>query len=568
MKAKKQFVFTNPNAEYVVRLSRFPWWWLLLLLLPLVLLIHLPAKVNITVTENNTHKPIEQAKVTFSYFQHYTLSFKPLNFFVQTTKVLESTTNSLGKTFFFFTYPLYQRIFYRKQPATINVYANCFSPKDTINKIFKFIKAWNVNILVNGRTQKYVFTVVDSHTGKPIPNALIKYQNSINDNKKTDLNGQITLELSECFDNNVVFTVEKYGYESLQYNKKIENINLQENRRLPLVEKLGAINFYVKDLDTKKPIPNAEATIFIEESQQNEITSVDGQGIGHYDSLGVSKNFYIKFTHPAYYDTVTQKFEVSQFIKLSEQQRTFYMRPKPGSITFYNIDADTKDPLEGVLNEVYVNGFFKGNYYSNSFGEFSVPNIHKTDRITIHSSKNGYNPNNTKINNTLAQNINTKDEATIPLNKDWTPQNIQPPSPNCGVHFSGTLLNDFYVEGHISVIFKVDKYGEYVGQGEYPLAKVAFPNAHRTTFDAIAVDKGTRLIIYSKPNFQGDIILDITGPALINNVIWKDDNLMSNFTYKTLAQPYESLFPHSCRQWSKSNMHSWSEGSIKIICNQ
>ena len=142
------------------------------------------------------------------------------------------------------------------------------------------------------------------------------------------------------------------------------------------------------------------------------------------------------------------------------------------------------------------------------------------------------------------------------------------PTQNCGVHFSGLILSDVPSEDGIAVIFGNDPMGEYVGSGFYPDNSKAFPNAVQYTFDAIAVDKGTRLIIYREPNFKGDVLLDIVGPALITNVMWKDDLRYNQVANKVFSSDLQALFPPSKRQWSSENMHDWSYGSCKIICQQ
>jgi len=144
----------------------------------------------------------------------------------------------------------------------------------------------------------------------------------------------------------------------------------------------------------------------------------------------------------------------------------------------------------------------------------------------------------------------------------------KPPSKNCRVHFAGTLISDQYVEGHISKIYEADGYSEYVGGGFYPNCKRAFPKADKYSFDGIAVDKGTRLIIYSKPNFKGQILVDIVGPAIMNNEMFRNDATLGDFVHKRFIEPLESNYPKSCRKWSGSNMRSWSNGSCKIICSE
>ena len=144
----------------------------------------------------------------------------------------------------------------------------------------------------------------------------------------------------------------------------------------------------------------------------------------------------------------------------------------------------------------------------------------------------------------------------------------KPPSENCRVHFSGLFMGDTYKPQYISEIYKIDDYSEYVGSGFYPDNTMAFPKSVRYTFDGIAIDKGTRLIIFSKKNFQGEILLDISGPAIVNNVKHIDNsavNFCNTINFKTSLQ---NNYPQSVRKWSKSNMWDWSYGSCKIICSE
>jgi hypothetical protein len=123
-----------------------------------------------------------------------------------------------------------------------------------------------------------------------------------------------------------------------------------------------------------------------------------------------------------------------------------------------------------------------------------------------------------------------------------------------------------YGEVGISKIYQEDNCSEYVGEGSYTSNERAFPKSVAKTFDGIAIDKGTRLIIYSKKNFQGRILLDITGPAIINNVLWKYDERYSHCNTDRYPGSLEQNYPRSVRYWSDSDMHPWSYGSCKIMC--
>jgi hypothetical protein len=140
------------------------------------------------------------------------------------------------------------------------------------------------------------------------------------------------------------------------------------------------------------------------------------------------------------------------------------------------------------------------------------------------------------------------------------------PTENCAVHFTGLMMGGSPVSNNISKVYVEDNSSEYVGSGFYPNNLVAFPKAVNTTFDGIAIAGGAHLIIYSKPNFQGSVLLNVVGPKIINNVKWKDDPRYDHCMTDVFPGDLESKFPRRVRVWSNSDMHSWSFGSCKIYC--
>lgn len=156
----------------------------------------------------------------------------------------------------------------------------------------------------------------------------------------------------------------------------------------------------------------------------------------------------------------------------------------------------------------------------------------------------------------------------VPIDTIHDGDDVPKPTENCGVHFSGWYLSDKdrYPWRDCSQIFEDDEFGDYVGQGYYPDNTKILPKSMENSFDAVAVSKGTHLIIYSKPNFEGREVLNVKGPMLIENVYAKGryDKLMT-YAFKDELQ---ELFPPERRQWSSENMHDWANGSCKIICEQ
>ena len=78
-----------------------------------------------------------------------------------------------------------------------------------------------------------------------------------------------------------------------------------------------------------------------------------------------------------------------------------------------------------------------------------------------------------------------------------------------------------------------------------------------------------RIRDYNK-HFRHIVPFDAKGPALINNVQWKVteiEELINEINTEELKDRLIRIFPKHCSQYSKSDMLSWSKGSLRIICN-
>ena len=144
-----------------------------------------------------------------------------------------------------------------------------------------------------------------------------------------------------------------------------------------------------------------------------------------------------------------------------------------------------------------------------------------------------------------------------------------------GVHISGKKVEIYYEYFFRTKVFEDDKWSEIIPNGEYSSIKLAFPILKNTTFDGIAIKSGTHLVIYEKEDFEGRVVLDIKGPAIINNIGFKQDEYgyKNDEKYKDVFDdvnwPDEELakeFPPEVRKWSDEIMHNWVDGSCKITC--
>ena len=150
-------------------------------------------------------------------------------------------------------------------------------------------------------------------------------------------------------------------------------------------------------------------------------------------------------------------------------------------------------------------------------------------------------------------------------------QVVKKPTEHCRASFSALLYNDRRQLWEFTKPYKGRNSGHYLGEGKYMKNKNAIPKALAGTLDGIAIAKGTRVIIYSTENLKGNILLDQSGPALINNTYFKGGVSWLGTSYdsvltKKFKGKLNQLFPPSCRKYSSSIMHNWRKGSFEIIC--
>jgi len=133
------------------------------------------------------------------------------------------------------------------------------------------------------------------------------------------------------------------------------------------------------------------------------------------------------------------------------------------------------------------------------------------------------------------------------------------------VHFSGGLMHFALKPGSWSKVFSPDSMGEFVGAGRYPYNNNAFPIAITNSFDSIAIDAGTKVTIYENANFQGNILYEKVGPAIVCNKRWINDFPdWSRYYCGLWEQPFETIFPRHVREFSATDMHLWNTGSTII----
>lgn len=577
MKGQSELTYQKGQSEYQVQMKnkKRNWWWLLLLLL-LVFFIPYTADVEIKTIDANDN-PISGQTVNFDYKSRHLIDFADFGFLTNKTIASVQTTNENGLSAFKVRTSVFSRIFFGAENAHATAGTDCFAGDSIQKSLHRYYPGAN-NLVLSYKSVTLDFQVLDKENNQPIPDAnvdvlvTVNGTEFLNENRETDPNGVVVLEnIPQCAQISV--TGHKDGYRDDHIAKKTAELsaNLDTNRTLrlePLKEKL---EFIVKNLHTKEIIPGVEATLKLGETSVTAKTNTNGLGVGMFDNVKLKQQADLALRKEFYADTA-YNFNVEEFVKGSEEERTLYMRPLKQSITFRDVDADKGTAVKGAKNIISVNGTTRPTAeYSNAAGNFTISGLNADDVISVHASKSGYNDNNYTIKNqkvsALVNSPQTKRNIPLKQKTPPTPPN-NGPREGCRAFFTGLIVGDEYKPNDVSEIYKVDKFSEYVGEGNYPDNTKAFPKSVKYTFDGIAIDKGTRVIIYSGKNFSGTVLLDKKGPAIINNVKWKNDSRYSQYNTKRYKEPLQSNFPVSVREWSKSNMQSWSNGSVKVICEK
>jgi hypothetical protein len=232
----------------------------------------------------------------------------------------------------------------------------------------------------------------------------------------------------------------------------------------------------------------------------------------------------------------------------------------------YNNGYNNNGYNNGYNNTGYNNGTNNG-YNANNNSNYNNGNSYNYNNA--YNTQNGYTANTDGYGSTVEIEDGDGKRTTVETTTDSTQaeanKSIKDKINSHIVHFTGLVMSDNYNEGNLSKAYVMDKYSEFLKPGKYGNISASLPNSVAYTFDGIAVPPKTRLIIYSGTNFSGAKLVDVTGPAIINNSKWEFDERYTGANKKTYSPDLQTTFPQAVRQWSRGNMHDWQNGSIEIL---
>jgi hypothetical protein len=137
----------------------------------------------------------------------------------------------------------------------------------------------------------------------------------------------------------------------------------------------------------------------------------------------------------------------------------------------------------------------------------------------------------------------TVDEREIPGSIDV----IRPPmDESVRVHMSGVMIGgstQVDISGQpswdIVEVWTEDAVSEIMYEGSYRDAMSVLPKSFASTFDAIAIDDGTRLEVWTETDFGGSKIMNYVGPMIIENDYLRPDIVDTSFE----NSPHAVQFP-------------------------
>jgi len=456
IKFSHNFKYNQEYNEYTIQMKRKrkPWW-LLLLLLPLLLLIKCERTITAHCFEPETGIPVENCEVTMSYESHYLWNN---GHFLATDSIVRTVTTDDEGTAVFEKCPcsVFSYIFYALSDASFTAVNRCHAAKD-VECLFHY--TWNVDLPMEPNREDLHVQIVDAETRDPLPDAYITYHyiennQQITDSARADAMGIVTLpNMRFC---GMVDAIDAgcYGYADTTVTELMcaDLIVPIDSTAIPLRPIKQRFTFFVKDKETKQPIPDAICTVTLTrpsgtvETPRTVHTSVDGMGIAAYDDAFVLSVINIDASKRHYYDGRLEggPWVVENFVKQDDDTRTIWLVPEPYQVQFINVDSINGAPIPGVRNKITITDP-AGNVEtieetSNSNGVFPVT-AKEGSRIVIESSSRpNYIDKTTVIEHfDEGERIKMKPVLTNVNFKTVKDRQGRPILPNCNLRVTGSI---------------------------------------------------------------------------------------------------------------------------------
>ena len=363
---EKELKYTENYNLYTVQMvhRRFPWW-LLLLLLPLLLLIQCHKDIEVRCIEPQTNAPIEGQQVTMEYESHFL--WNKGRFLACDSIKLTQTTDSTGTTVFQnLPCSVYSYIFYCLSKASFSAKSECHAAIDVLHN-FHYTR--HVELAMEPRREDLHIKLLDLETKDPLPDGMLIYKyvelgDERTDSAKADAAGAVTIPQMRYCSIMKLLHGRCYGYaDTSKVDVPCKNLILADDSAALLLRPIKKrFTFFVKNIETKQPIPDAQCAVTLTHPSGKTDgphyirTSIDGKGIAVYGESFILSVINIKAHKVHYKDSILTggPWTVEEFIKQPDSIRTIWLTPLPYTQEFINIDSINGKPIPGVKNIITV----------------------------------------------------------------------------------------------------------------------------------------------------------------------------------------------------------------------
>ncbi len=424
-KEKINIVQESNDQELVIKLKKkkFPWW-IFLFLLPLLLLIKCEKNVTFKVVNIND-TVLSNIQSTFSYKRRVLFSNDIITF--------NDTTNSQGIVTFEGTeYSLYSLIFFGSDTCSFLVENECFATNNTSYN-YRSLKEKDIELVKLDLKRKDMQFVMMDEKNTVLPDVIVNITvvndySTDNFSDTSDVAGIVEFHnIPAC--SKITLTSSVYGYHDADKKYESDSVSGKINE-VELKPVTKPISFWVKNINTKQPIPYAFAELIVEgtktgykiKTNTNGVASVVENGL--FEDVHIIKHIKIYATKTDFYDTIYPEphKKVDDFIKADKEERTIYLRPKAKCVEVKVIDKDSKAALEAAECVINVNGTSTKTEYSNVFGIVQICGLFNEDKISVTASKSGYITNDFTVKDLSVESATGIVE--IPLEKEAPPKKI------------------------------------------------------------------------------------------------------------------------------------------------
>ncbi len=360
--------------EYILQYKPKSWRWLwLLLLLPFFALLFINYERDIkikTVLDRDSSIACQDVSIKAHFVSHHL--YKNGKWFVTDTLDLNADVDESGEvTFSDIGMSGYSHIFYMFSDLSLEAKSECMRSVDSIYqyKLHSTLPSKVFEIRMEEKRCHISVQVFDNEFQSPVPEAtvsasFVRNNEHISQTMQTDVNGRAMLtDLPQCINIDSISIV-RYGYDTLRIKDLAVKGILEQDPNIiaNLKANKQRISFFVRNSQSKEPIPQALVTMTYKSAEPGQtvrvdsvITNVDGMGLGFFDGRRMNDQLTLRASCINFKDgTFGRPVVVSEFIALDSLGRTLFLDPEHLTIQVKEVDRKSGEPISGMMTSYTI----------------------------------------------------------------------------------------------------------------------------------------------------------------------------------------------------------------------